>query len=338
LGYDTIRVSATRKTSYLGLGGEIMDVSRPEVGAFVSEVDLERRIILVRWVGLLASVVVGNFLTRQPVNHLWFNVSVLAVVLANLAMFFVVNRYRDSVIPRASYTIAFFDVSFITIGCLFSGGIYSDLRYLYLAAVVVSALRFDVKVTVTISGVSALAYAALAFSPAGDNAIGSLWGDLWIFLVFELVLATAGVLLAVLLVAAGHRIATTAARNAELVDELQRTLEELQRAQKRIIRAEKEAVVIELAGATAHELYQPMTVAWGFAELILKEMGKDDPHCNSLQRIVNNLSRMQDIVERIGRITRYETQDYPGGIQIVDIARAASPECSATDVRSEGDA
>jgi len=315
-----------------------MDVSRPEVGAFVSEVALERRIILVRWVGLLASVVVGNFLTRQLVNYLLFNLSVLAVALANLVMSFVVSRYRDSVIPRASYTIAFFDVSFITIGCLFSGGIYSDLRYLYLAAVVVSALRFDVKVTVTISAASALAYAALAFGTAGDGAISPLWGDFWIFLVFVLVLASAGVLLAVLLVAAGHRIATTAVRNAELVNELQKALKELRRAQERIIRAEKEAAVVELAGATAHELYQPMTVAWGYTELLLKDMMENDPHRKPLQRIVANLVRMQDIVDCIGRITHYETQDYPGGIQIVDIARAASPESSSPDERAADDA
>jgi signal transduction histidine kinase len=98
-------------------------------------------------------------------------------------------------------------------------------------------------------------------------------------LVFVLVLASAGVLLAVLLVAAGHRIATTAVRNAELVDELQKALKELRRAQERIIRAEKEAAVVELAGATAHELYQPMTVAWGYTELLLKDMMETTAHC-----------------------------------------------------------
>ncbi len=303
-----------------------MAISKAEVGAFVSEVALERRIILVRWVGLLASVVVGNFLTRQPVNHFIFNLSVLAAALANLGMLFVVNRYRDSVIPRASYAIAFFDVSLITIGCLFSGGIYSDLRYLYLVAVVVSALRFDVRVTVTIAAASALAYATLALQAAGDANISSLSVDFWIFLVFVLVLATGGVLIVALLVAAGHRIATTASRNAELVAELQNALAELQHAQERIIQAEKEAAVVELAGAAAHELYQPMTVAWGFAELVLKEVAEDDPRQIPLRRIVNNLARMKDIVERIGKITRYETQDYPGGIQIIDIARSASTE------------
>jgi hypothetical protein len=80
-----------------------------------------------------------------------------------------------------------------------------------------------------------------------------------------------------------------------------------------------------------------MTVAWGFAELLVKDMRKDDPHRKPLQRIVANLARMQDIVAHIGRITRYETQDYPGGIQIVDIARAASLESSAADEPSSGD-
>jgi len=304
---------------------------RPEIGTFVSEVDLERRISLIRWVGIAASVLVGDLLTHQPVDYLPFNLSLLAAVLTNLTMYYVVSRYRDLAIPRASYTIAFFDVSLITLGCLFSGGIYSDLRYLYLAAVVVSALRFDVKVTMTISIASAVAYAALAFQTTGGNTITPLLEDMGIFLIFVLVLATAGVSLTALLVTAGHRIAATAARNAELADELKRALKKLHRAQEQIVRAEKEAAVVELAGATAHELYQPMTVVWGFADSLLKDMTEEDPHYQPMQRITKNLARMQDIVERIGKITCYETRDYPGGIKILDIERSGSPETHPPD-------
>lgn len=312
-----------------------MAASRPEVGTYVSEVDLEYRIILVRWVSIGASLVIGNFLTRQPINRFSFNLSVSAAALANLLMFFVVRRYRDSAIPRASYTIAFFDVSLITIGCLLSGGIYSDLRYLYLAAVVVSALRFDIKITMTISALSALAYAALAIMAPGSGGASPLVGDAWIFLVFVLVLTIGAALLTAVLVAAGQRIAATAARNEELVNELQETLKELERTQERVIRAEKEATVVELAGATAHELYQPMTVAWGFADLLLKSMSQDSPHSEPLRSIVRNLARMQGIVDRIGKITHYETQDYPGGIQIVDISRSASPGVSPPGEQTE---
>jgi signal transduction histidine kinase len=137
------------------------------------------------------------------------------------------------------------------------------------------------------------------------------------------------------LVAAGQRIAATAARNEELVNELQETLKELERTQERVIQAEKEATVVELAGATAHELYQPMTVAWGFADLLLKSMSQDSPHSEPLRSIVRNLARMQGIVDRIGKITHYETQDYPGGIQIVDISRSASPGVSPPGEQTE---
>jgi signal transduction histidine kinase len=313
-----------------------MAVSRPEVGAFVSEVVLERRIILVRWLGLVASVVVGNFLTHQPVDYLQLNLSILAAVLANLAMAFVVNRFQDSVIPYASYAIAFFDVSLITLGCLFTGGVNSDLRYLYLAAVVVSALRFDIKVTVTIAVASAMAYMALAFQTINNGILASLQGDMGIFLIFLLVLAIGSVSLAALLIAAGHRVATVAARNEELVIELRKTLEELERAQERVIQVEKQAAVVELAGATAHELFQPMTAAWGYAELLLREIAKDNPANDPLQSIVRSLTKMRDIVERIGKITRYETQDYPGGIQILDIARSASLDVMPPDEQGKG--
>lgn len=308
-----------------------MAASRPEIGTFVSEVALEQRIILVRWVGIGAALVVGNFLTFQSINRLSFNLSVLAAALANLLMFFVVSRYRDSVIPHASYAIAIFDVSLITIGCLLSGGIHSDLRYLYFPAVVVSALRFDPRVTVAIATMSVLAYVALALRMPGGSADSLLVADMWIFLVFVLVLTIGAVLLSAVLVTAGHRIAAIAARNEELVGELQKTLDELERTQERVIRAEREAAVVELAGATAHELYQPMTVAWGFAELVLKDLPQDNARRKALQSIVQNLARMRGIVERIGQITHYETQDYPGGIQIVDISRSAPQKAPTPD-------
>jgi signal transduction histidine kinase len=313
-----------------------MTVSRTAIGAFVSEVALERRIILVRWVGIGAALAIGNFLTRQPIDRLSFNLSVLAAALANLLMFFVVSRYQESAIPHASYTIAIFDVSLITLGCLLSGGIRSDLRYLYLAAVVVSALRFDIKVTMAIAAMSALAFVGLTWQTPNLSAISDLAGEVWIFLLFILVLTIGAVLLAALLVAAGHRIAATAARNEELVGQLQNTLEELQRTQERVIQAEKEAAVVELAGATAHELFQPMTVAWGYAELLLKNIPQESSHAGPLQGIVHNLTRMREIVYRIGQITRYETQDYPGGLQIVDIGRSISPEAPSSGDQAEG--
>jgi len=300
-------------------------VSRSEIGAFVSEVALEQRIILVRWVGLGAVLIVGNRLTQQPIQHSLFNLSVLGAALANLLMYLVVRRYRESILPHASYAIAVFDVSAITIGCLLSGGIYSDMRYLYLVAVIVSAFRFDVKVTVVIATVSALAYAALGLQASGMGAASYPTAEVWILAIFLLVTTLGAALLAALLVTAGQRIARTAARNEELVQELRRTLEELKSAQQRIIQAEKEAAVVELAGATAHELYQPMTVVWGFVELLLKGATDDSPFAQPLRQIVKNLTRMRDIVDRIGQITHYETQDYPGGIQIIDIARASEP-------------
>jgi signal transduction histidine kinase len=300
--------------------------TRSEVGTFVSEVTLEQRIILARWVSIGAVLIVGNFLTRQPIRRGLFNLSVLGAALANLLMFFLVHRYRESILPHASYAIAISDISAITIGCLLSGGVHSDMRYLYLVAIVVSALRFDVTITVSIAAASALAFAAIGLSTTGADGAGYPSTEVWIFTFFLLVITVGAALLAALLVKAGHRIAATAARNEELVSELQETLRELKAAQSRVIQAEKEAAVVELAGATAHELYQPMTVAWGFVELLLKETPEDASQAKPLRFIAKNLSRMRDIVDRIGQITHYETQDYPGGIQIVDIARSSEPK------------
>ncbi len=117
--------------------------------------------------------------------------------------------------------------------------------------------------------------------------------------------------------------AAIAITNARLYEESQRAYEELKAAQEQLVRAEKQEAIIELAGATAHELNQPLTVLLGLSALLRKQVSKDHPFYEDLSTIMKNAQRMSKTVKKIGQITRYETRPYVGNERIVDIDRSA---------------
>ena len=102
----------------------------------------------------------------------------------------------------------------------------------------------------------------------------------------------------------------------------------LMQAQEKLIATEKQGLVAELAGAAAHELNQPLTSILGYLELILRQMPSDAPHSRHIHTIQAESARMAEIVKKIGRITRYETKEYVGGANILDLDRSASSSAS----------
>lgn len=99
---------------------------------------------------------------------------------------------------------------------------------------------------------------------------------------------------------------------------------ELSRAHARLADAEKQAAVTALAGATAHELNQPLTVILGFVELLQRRA--DDSVRTPLEAIGRETERMVQIVRRIAKLTRVETVSYPGEKQIADLELSARPQ------------
>ena len=81
--------------------------------------------------------------------------------------------------------------------------------------------------------------------------------------------------------------------------------------------------VMALAGAACHELNQPLQVVMGYAYLLADELETHDPLRAQLTAIREEIEKMALIMRRIQRITHYETQDYIGGVKILDIAKAS---------------
>jgi PAS domain S-box-containing protein len=120
---------------------------------------------------------------------------------------------------------------------------------------------------------------------------------------------------------AGREIATVGIFS-DLRERL-RMEERLASAQEKLAISEKQVVAIELAGAAAHELNQPLTSVMGYAQMLLRRLEPDSPHLRAMETILTESERMAGIVRQLGSLTRYETKSYVGGAQIIDLDRSA---------------
>jgi PAS domain S-box-containing protein len=102
-----------------------------------------------------------------------------------------------------------------------------------------------------------------------------------------------------------------------------RVEQQLAQAQEKLAVSEKQALVAELAGATAHELNQPLTSVMGYSELLLRKLPDDSPTHRGAVVIHQEAQRMAEIVRKIGKITKYETKSYVGRARILDLDRSA---------------
>lgn len=107
------------------------------------------------------------------------------------------------------------------------------------------------------------------------------------------------------------------------VREKMRMESRLETAQEELRQREKSLALAELAGTTAHELNQPLTGVIGYAEVLMKQIAPGSPFAPALEVILSESQRMAGIVRKIGKITRYETRNYVGETNILDLDKAA---------------
>jgi PAS domain S-box-containing protein len=106
--------------------------------------------------------------------------------------------------------------------------------------------------------------------------------------------------------------------------------ERLADAQRELADKEQKAFIAELAGATAHELNQPLTTVMGYAQLIARELDEGTKLGRASGVIVRETERMAEIVRKIGKLTRYESKSYVGDTKIIDLERSVDSEPPVT--------
>ena len=92
--------------------------------------------------------------------------------------------------------------------------------------------------------------------------------------------------------------------------------------QDRLIEAERNRVLMQAAGAAAHEINQPLTVVIGMSDLMLLKISPDAPERRNVETIRQEAHRISEIVKKMAEIRQYVTKPYIEGIEIVDFDAA----------------
>ncbi len=89
--------------------------------------------------------------------------------------------------------------------------------------------------------------------------------------------------------------------------------------QKKELEEERLKVLLQMAGTTAHELGQPLTVLLGCIEIILKTQDIPENLAKLIGRINDAGQRIAGIVKKIQSIRHYEIKNYVKKLSIIDI-------------------
>jgi len=83
--------------------------------------------------------------------------------------------------------------------------------------------------------------------------------------------------------------------------------------------SERDRIVVELAGAVAHKLKQPLAVAWGYLELMLDDpdVELDPKTLRYLREIQDALGTMDEIVNKLQQTREYQTRPYAGELDVL---------------------
>lgn len=77
--------------------------------------------------------------------------------------------------------------------------------------------------------------------------------------------------------------------------------------------------LIELAGATAHEMRQPLAIIIGFSDLLSDKIERGENTEEDIKIIKEQCFRMDDIIKKMLNITHYKTIRYTDGVRILDL-------------------
>lgn len=98
-----------------------------------------------------------------------------------------------------------------------------------------------------------------------------------------------------------------------------RDITDRHRAQQAQLGREKLEGVLEIAGATCHEINQPLQYMY----LLLNEAMQENPESDSLKELKKQCDRIKEITQKMETITVCESTDYVGGQKMVNIYESA---------------
>ncbi len=97
----------------------------------------------------------------------------------------------------------------------------------------------------------------------------------------------------------------------------------IQKMQEKALQAERLQGVLEMAGAFAHEINQPLMAMAGLVDLLFMDLDKNHPGFDVAGRLKKQIYRLGKLTKKLNHITRYETVEYPDGIKLFDIEKSS---------------
>ena len=100
----------------------------------------------------------------------------------------------------------------------------------------------------------------------------------------------------------------------------------IREAHRLLMQKQRDLAIIELAGAAAHEINNPLAVVMARLELLLSNLDESEPMRKDLEQIDSLVHRIGDVVQKMGQVRRYQVQNYCGGTNILDLDAASEQE------------
>lgn len=122
----------------------------------------------------------------------------------------------------------------------------------------------------------------------------------------------------------GQTSGNTLLRAVRYAIERHQLVRKLAEAQQRALEAERRRVLAETAGATAHEINQPLTAILGHTDILIHNIDAEHPWHPELRCIIEACRRVESIIQKMTTVRHYETKHYLDGINIVDFEASAA--------------
>ena len=89
---------------------------------------------------------------------------------------------------------------------------------------------------------------------------------------------------------------------------------------------QRDLAIIELAGAAAHEINNPLAVIMARLELMMANQQEGSKEYENLEQLDGLIRRIADVVKKMSQVRTYQVQNYCGGVNILDFDAASSED------------